>query len=112
MNFGDLYIPADLDFPQPHVIGSLQGQHGVTSGPIVVVDAQTILVPDFTYDGQAPGEFRYIFDMFWDPRYFISTKSHSCESFYNTDVYLFYFQKYMWHLTGAERDSFSFLLAF
>jgi hypothetical protein len=54
VNFGDLYIPANLDFPQPHVIGSIVGQHGVSSGPIVVVDAQTILVPDFTYDGKAP----------------------------------------------------------
>ncbi|XP_021961187.1 protein Skeletor, isoforms B/C [Folsomia candida] len=54
VNFGDLYIPLNLDYPQPHVVGSLVGQQGVTSGPIVVVDAQTILVPDFTYDGQAP----------------------------------------------------------
>jgi len=53
VNFGDLYIPPNFDFPQPHVIGSIVGQ-GVASGPIVVVDAQTILVPDFTYDGQAP----------------------------------------------------------
>lgn len=50
-----MYIPADLDFPQPHVLGKLSGQHGISSGPIVVVDAQTILVPDFSYDGQAPG---------------------------------------------------------
>jgi hypothetical protein len=56
VNFGDLYIPVGLDYPQPHVIGSLVGQHGVSSGPVVVVDAQTILVPDFTYDGQAPGK--------------------------------------------------------
>ncbi|CAG7836850.1 unnamed protein product [Allacma fusca] len=54
VNFGDVPIPADLDYPQPHVLGSLAGQHDVSSGPIVVVDAQTILLPDFTYDGQAP----------------------------------------------------------
>lgn len=54
VNFGDIYIPPNFDFPQPHVIGSILGQ-GVSSGPIVVVDAQTILVPDFSYDGQAPG---------------------------------------------------------
>jgi len=53
VNFADLYIPKNFDYPQPHDIGSLVGQ-GISSGPIVVVDAQTILVSDFTYDGQAP----------------------------------------------------------
>ncbi|XP_068625418.1 protein Skeletor, isoforms D/E-like [Battus philenor] len=35
-------------------MGALRGVHGVRSDPIVVVDAQTLLVPNFSYDGEAP----------------------------------------------------------
>lgn len=34
-------------------------EHGVSSGPVLVVDTQTLLVPDFTYDGLGPGEFQW-----------------------------------------------------
>jgi len=33
----------------------LSGIHGVSSENIVVVDAQTLLIPGFSYDGEAPG---------------------------------------------------------
>lgn len=56
VNFGDVKIPRDFDFPRPHKVGALRGVHGVTSDNIVIVDTQTILIPNFTYDGEAPGQ--------------------------------------------------------
>lgn len=57
VNFGDVTIPNNLDFPRPQKLTGLAGVHGVKSDPIVVVDAQTLLVPNFSYDGEAPGKF-------------------------------------------------------
>ena len=55
VNFGDVTIPSNLDFPRPQKIGNLNGVHDVKSDNIVIVDAQTLLVPNFSYDGEAPG---------------------------------------------------------
>lgn len=55
VNFGDVSIPSNLDFSRPQKINALKGVHGVASDPIVIVDAQTLLVPNFSYDGEAPG---------------------------------------------------------
>lgn len=49
-------IPRDLDFPRPQKIAGLKGVHGISSDPIVIVDAQTLLIPNFSYDGEAPGK--------------------------------------------------------
>jgi len=57
VNFGDVSIPANLDFPRPQKINALRGVHGVSSDNIVIVDAQTLLVPNFSYDGEAPGGY-------------------------------------------------------
>ncbi|XP_053947479.1 protein Skeletor, isoforms D/E isoform X1 [Anastrepha ludens] len=54
VNFGDVSIPSDLDFPRPQKIASLKGVHAVSSDNIVIVDAQTLLIPNFSYDGEAP----------------------------------------------------------
>ncbi|KAI9580438.1 hypothetical protein GQX74_010846 [Glossina fuscipes] len=54
VNFGDVSIPSNLDFPRPQKINGLNGVHGVKSDNIVIVDAQTLLVPNFSYDGEAP----------------------------------------------------------
>ncbi|KAG6456793.1 hypothetical protein O3G_MSEX009951 [Manduca sexta] len=54
VNFGDVRIPRDLEYPKPAKVGALRGVHGVWSEPVVVVDAQTLLVPHFSYDGEAP----------------------------------------------------------
>ncbi|XP_063389270.1 uncharacterized protein LOC134675052 isoform X4 [Cydia fagiglandana] len=54
VNFGDVRIPRDLEYPKPAKVGALRGVHGVSSDPVVVVDAQTLLVPNFSYDGGAP----------------------------------------------------------
>nr|XP_024214123.1 protein Skeletor, isoforms B/C-like isoform X2 [Halyomorpha halys] len=54
VNFGDIQIPRGLDFPKPQKIGGLSGVHAVSSENIVIVDAQTLLIPSFSYDGEAP----------------------------------------------------------
>ncbi|KAJ8686999.1 hypothetical protein QAD02_022793, partial [Eretmocerus hayati] len=54
VNFGDVKIPRNFDYPRPQKLQGLSGIHGVSSEPVVVVDAQTLLVPGFTYDGEAP----------------------------------------------------------
>ncbi|XP_066581396.1 protein Skeletor, isoforms B/C [Prorops nasuta] len=54
VNFGDVRIPRGFDYPKPQKLGVLNGIHGVSSEPVVVVDAQTLLIPGFSYDGEAP----------------------------------------------------------
>ena len=56
MNFGHLLLPAGLKYPRPQKITALSTlDHGVRSDRVVVVDAQTFLIPNFSYDGTAPG---------------------------------------------------------
>nr|QUP51775.1 knickkopf 3 [Locusta migratoria] len=54
VNFGDVKIPKNFDYPKPQKIDPLDGVHAVSSDNIVIVDAQTLLVPNFSYDGEAP----------------------------------------------------------
>lgn len=56
VNFGDVKIPRNFDYPKPQKIGNLKGVHAVASDNIVIVDAQTLLVPNLSYDGEAPGK--------------------------------------------------------
>lgn len=58
VNFGDITIPKNVDFPRPQKIGALKGVHEVSSENIVIVDAQTLLIPNFSYDGDAPGKLK------------------------------------------------------
>lgn len=57
VNFGDVKIPRNFDYPKPQKTDALKGVHGVSSDNVVIVDAQTILIPNFSYDGEAPGNF-------------------------------------------------------
>ncbi|KAL0103122.1 hypothetical protein PUN28_017449 [Cardiocondyla obscurior] len=54
VNFGDVKIPRGFDYPKPQKLKALSGIHGVSSEPVVIVDAQTFLIPTFSYDGEAP----------------------------------------------------------
>ncbi|KYB25165.1 hypothetical protein TcasGA2_TC010675 [Tribolium castaneum] len=54
VNFGDVKIPRGFDYPKPQKIEPLKGVHAISSDPIVIVDAQTLLVPNLSYDGEAP----------------------------------------------------------
>lgn len=56
VDFGNLIMPEPIvEYPRPQRIGKFTGlEHGVSSDDIVVVDAQTLMIPKFSYDGQAP----------------------------------------------------------
>lgn len=54
VNFGEVRIPRQLRYPRPQKIRAFNGIHDVSSDKVVVVDAQTFLIPNFTYNGQAP----------------------------------------------------------
>lgn len=60
VNFGSVTIPKNFEFPRPQKIGGLKGIHAVQSDNIVIVDAQTLLIPNFSYDGAAPGKFFFL----------------------------------------------------
>ncbi|KAB7495687.1 Protein Skeletor, partial [Armadillidium nasatum] len=58
VNFGHVMVPSTLDYPRPQKVDALPTfNHGVSSDKIVVVDAQTFLIPNFYYDGLAPDAF-------------------------------------------------------
>ncbi|XP_050048940.1 protein Skeletor, isoforms B/C [Dermacentor andersoni] len=60
-NFGDLIIPRNLEVPKPAVLKALPTwDHGVSSGRVSLVDAQTFLVPDFKYDGLGPAAYWWV----------------------------------------------------
>ncbi|XP_054722011.1 protein Skeletor, isoforms B/C-like [Uloborus diversus] len=55
-SFGTLIFPKSLVPPRPVVIGPLVNtKKGVSSGDILVLDTQTFLIPDFSYDGSGKG---------------------------------------------------------
>lgn len=60
VNFGAVSIPRELEYPRSVKLGGLRGVHGVSSDPVIVVDAQTLLVPNFSYDGEAPGTLLHV----------------------------------------------------
>lgn len=60
-NCGEILIGRNLVIPRPLEISPLsQLAHGVKSGPITIVDAQTFLVPDFHYDGLGPAGYFWL----------------------------------------------------
>lgn len=61
-NLGEIMIPRQqLVIPRPLEISSFsQLAHGLKSGPITIVDAQTFLVPDFHYDGLGPAAYFWL----------------------------------------------------
>ncbi|XP_072386776.1 protein Skeletor, isoforms B/C isoform X2 [Diabrotica undecimpunctata] len=54
VNFGDVKVPRGFDYPRPQKIEALKGVHAISSDNIVIVDAQTLLIPNLSYDGEAP----------------------------------------------------------
>lgn len=60
-SLGHIIIPPDIPVPSTLELPPLTTlAHGVRSGPITVVDAQTLLVPDFWYDGEGPTAFWWV----------------------------------------------------
>jgi hypothetical protein len=54
-NLAEVKVPSGFDYPRPQRLNALSGIHKVSSDRVYVVDAQTFLIPNFTYDGTAPG---------------------------------------------------------
>ncbi|XP_035215344.1 protein Skeletor, isoforms D/E-like [Stegodyphus dumicola] len=60
-SFGSIIFPRNLILPRPFVIGSLKNtKNGVSSGDILILDTQTFLIPDFSYDGNKNGVFWWL----------------------------------------------------
>ena len=56
-SLSEVKIPAGFAYPRPQRLGAIRGLHNVSSDRVYIVDAQTFLIPNFTYDGGAPGKF-------------------------------------------------------
>lgn len=76
VDFGSVVIPKGLDFPRPQKIGGLSGIHAVHSDNIVIVDAQTLLIPNFSYDGTAPGEKNFIYLVWGEVKNYFKNKKN------------------------------------
>ena len=60
-NLGHVFISPDIPIPRPLELPPLTGfAHGIRSGPISIIDAQTILVTDFVYDGLGPAGYWWV----------------------------------------------------
>ncbi|KAI5645559.1 electron transfer DM13 domain-containing protein [Phthorimaea operculella] len=55
--FGDVYLPDEFESPAPLSIGPLSGTPAVSSQPVKILDAATILIPEFRYDGSGEQVF-------------------------------------------------------
>ncbi|KAM3958667.1 cytochrome and DOMON domain-containing protein knickkopf [Aphomia sociella] len=49
--FGDVYVPDDFEPPSPQTLSALAGTPAVSSQPVQILDAVTILIPELRYDG-------------------------------------------------------------
>lgn len=56
--FGDIYIPEEFEPPTAQKISQILGRaNGVTSGDVEILDAKTIKINSFKYDGKAKAHF-------------------------------------------------------
>lgn len=52
-----MYVPEDFEPPIKQIIGDLTTKsHGVSSGPIEILDSKTIKIPMFSYNGAGKGK--------------------------------------------------------
>ncbi|CAB0008451.1 unnamed protein product [Nesidiocoris tenuis] len=59
--FGDVYMAEDFEPPSSQTIGQLSRRsHGVTSGPVQIIDAKTLVIPDFTYNGAGKDTYFWV----------------------------------------------------
>lgn len=51
--FGDIYIPEEFDPPAPQTISQISKRtSNISSEAVVILDAKTIKIPQFIYDGR------------------------------------------------------------
>lgn len=57
-NFGHVEIPSDFELPAEQTIGTfVNGAHGIRSGPVTLLDSQTVHIARFYYDGAGPDAY-------------------------------------------------------
>lgn len=61
INFGDVYIPANLEIPKPRVLPEFSRlAHALSSGNISILDSKTIYIPNLHYDGAGPDAYFWV----------------------------------------------------
>lgn len=56
--FGDIYIPEEFEPPTAQKISQITGKHnGINSGDVEILDAKTIKISEFKFDGKAKAFF-------------------------------------------------------
>lgn len=59
--FGDVYMAEEFEPPSTQVISQFSKRsHGVSSGPLQILDAKTIVIPDFTYNGAGKDTYFWV----------------------------------------------------
>lgn len=60
-NFGDISIPEGFEPPAAQTLNEMSRRsHKVSSLPVVVLDAKTISIPGFHYDGLGADTYFYV----------------------------------------------------
>lgn len=61
VNFGDIFIPNNLEVPKPRVLPEFKRlAHGLRSGNVSVLDARTFYIPNLHYDGAGPDAYFWV----------------------------------------------------
>ncbi|XP_061932674.1 protein Skeletor, isoforms B/C isoform X1 [Apis cerana] len=61
VNFGDVYIPANLKVPKARVLPEFSRlAHGLRSGNITILDSKTFYIPNLHYDGAGPDAYFWV----------------------------------------------------
>ncbi|VVC33457.1 Hypothetical protein CINCED_3A009785 [Cinara cedri] len=61
VNFGDVYIPNDLNPPKSRELPEFKRlAHGLRSGNITIMDARTFYIPNLHYDGLGPDAYFFV----------------------------------------------------
>lgn len=61
VDFGEVFIPPDLDVPKPRVLPEFKRlAHALRSGNISVLDAKTFYIPNLHYDGAGPDAYFWV----------------------------------------------------
>lgn len=59
--FGDIYIPEEFEPPTIQKVSQLAGKsNGVSSAGIEIIDAKTLRITDFKYDGRAKEAYFWV----------------------------------------------------
>lgn len=59
--FGDIYIPEEFEPPTIQKVSQLAGKsNGVSSAGIEIIDAKTLRIADFKYDGKAKEAYFWV----------------------------------------------------